>query len=214
VRDRGCGIPADILPRVFDPYFTTKKTGTGLGLAAAHAIIAKHQGHITVQSEPGVGTTFSIYLPASDQKVSAERATRQDLPTGAGRILVMDDEDAIRMLAVRMLEKIGYEAIGAKDGAEAVALFAVARTSGKNFDAVLLDLTVPGGMGGKDAAARLQEIDPSVPLIVSSGYSDDPVMSQFRKYGFEAILRKPWTVAQLSQVVKQVVRAGRRGANA
>jgi signal transduction histidine kinase/ActR/RegA family two-component response regulator len=214
VRDHGCGIPADILPRVFDPYFTTKTTGTGLGLAAAHAIIAKHQGHITVQSEPGVTTTFSIYLPASDQKVSFERVTRPDLPTGAGRILVMDDEDAIRMLAVRMLEKVGYEVTGARDGAEAIALFEAARASGKNFDAILLDLTVPGGMGGKDAAARLQEIDPSVPLIVSSGYSDDPVMSQFGKYGFAAILRKPWTVAQLSQVVKQVVRAGRLGAGA
>jgi signal transduction histidine kinase/CheY-like chemotaxis protein len=213
VRDSGCGIPPDILPRVFDPYFTTRKTGTGLGLAAAYAIVTKHLGHITVRSEVGVGTTFSIYLPASEQKASPERPTRENPATGAGRVLVMDDDDAIRMLAVLMLEKTGYKAVGARDGAEAIALFEKARAAGNGFDAVLLDLTVPGGMGGKESAVRLREIDSSVPLIVSSGYSDDPVMAEFQKYGFDAVLAKPWTAAQMSQAIKSVVQAGRRGAN-
>ena len=126
----------------------------------------------------------------------------------------MDDEDAIRILAIRMLENNGYEVAGARDGAEAIAMFETAKESARSFDAVLLDLTVPGGMGGKDAALKLREIDPTVPLIVSSGYSQDPVMSQFRDYGFDAVLSKPWTVAQLAQVLKRVIRAQRRGANA
>jgi signal transduction histidine kinase/ActR/RegA family two-component response regulator len=212
VQDRGCGIPPDVLPRIFDPYFTTKKTGTGLGLAAAYAIIAKHKGHITVRSAVGVETTFSIFLPASEQDASAKRPAREALLTGSGRILVMDDEDAIRILAARMLENRGYEVAGARDGAEAIALFEKAKATGRNFDAVLLDLTVPGGMGGKECAVRLRALDLSVPLIVSSGYSDDPVLSEFRKYGFDAVLRKPWTVGQLSQVLQQVMRAGSRGA--
>jgi len=214
VRDRGCGIPPETLPRIFDPYFTTKKTGTGLGLAAAYAIIAKHQGHITVQSEVGVETTFSIYLPASGQKIAPERPIRQEPASGSGKLLVMDDEDAIRILAMRMLEHSGYEVAGARDGAEAIALFEKALASGQRFDGVLLDLTVPGGMGGKEAAARLRQIDPAVSLVVTSGYSDDPVLADFRKYGFDAMLAKPWTVVQLSQVFKQVMSAGRRGAEA
>ena len=214
VRDRGCGIPPETLPRIFDPYFTTKKTGTGLGLAAAYAIIAKHQGQITVQSEVGVETTFSIYLPASEQKVAPERPARQEPASGSGKLLVMDDEDAIRMLAMRMLQHSGYDVAGARDGAEAIALFEKALASGHKFDGVLLDLTVPGGMGGKEAAARLRQIDPSVALVVTSGYSDDPVLADFRKYGFDAMLPKPWTVVQLTQVFKQVIRAGLRGAEA
>ncbi len=214
VHDCGCGIPSDILPRVFDPYFTTKKTGTGLGLAAAYAIVSKHLGHITVQSVVGVGTTFNVYLPASEQKASPEHPTREDLATGAGRVLVMDDDEAIRVLALQMLKNSGYEAVGASDGAQAIALFQKAKATGRGFDAVLLDLTVPGGMGGKETAVRLREIDSSVPLIVSSGYSDDPVMAEFGKHGFVAVLGKPWTVGQLSHVFKQVIEAGRRGANA
>ncbi len=213
VRDRGCGIPPDILPRIFDPYFTTKKTGSGLGLAAAYAIVSKHRGHIAVQSTVGEETTFRIYLPASESEVSSERPKREALPTGTGRILVMDDEDAIRMLAVRMLERSGYQVAGARDGAEAIALFEDAKASGRGFDAVLLDLTVPGGMGGKDAAVRLRAIDPSVRLIVSSGYSDDPVMAEFQKYGFDAVLGKPWTVTQLSQIFTRVLQSAQRGAN-
>ena len=214
VRDRGCGIPPEILPRIFDPYFTTKKTGTGLGLAAAYAIIAKHHGHISVQSTVGVETVFTIYLPASEQKPAPDRPAREELPPGTGKILVMDDEDSIRMLAVRMLAKLGYEASGARDGAEAIAALETARDEGKPFDAMLLDLTIPGGMGGKEAAARLKELDPLVTLVVSSGYSDDPVLSDYRSYGFDAVLSKPWTVAQLSQLFKQILQSGTRSVKA
>jgi signal transduction histidine kinase/CheY-like chemotaxis protein len=212
VRDRGHGIPADILPRVFDPYFTTRKTGTGLGLAAAHAIVAKHKGHIAVDSVLGVGATFTMYLPASERMESPQRPALEDIPSGSGRILVMDDEEAIRILAVRMLERIGYEAVGAKDGEEAITLFETAKASGRSFDAVLLDLTIPAGMGGKEAAVKLREIGASTPLIVSSGYSDDPVMAEYRRYGFDAVLSKPWTVSQLSHVFRQVIHATGRGA--
>lgn len=207
VRDYGCGIPPDIVPRVFDPYFTTKQSGTGLGLAAAYAIVAKHRGHITVQSQVGAGTTFCIYLPASEQPPSAEPQTGRKLHSGSGRILVMDDEEALRRLLARVLEQVGYQVECNRDGAEAIALYEAARASGRGFDALLLDLTVPGGMGGKEAAARLRETDPSVPLIVLSGYSDAPILSEFRKYGFDAVLRKPWTPAELSEVLQQVIHA-------
>jgi CheY-like chemotaxis protein len=214
VRDFGCGIPPDILPQVFDPYFTTKQNGRGLGLATAFAIVAKHQGHITVQSTVGVETTFRIYLPASEKKACPAPPAGPALHAGSGRVLVMDDEDAIRMLAERMLTKIGYKVVTAKDGREAISLFEASQASGSSFDVVLLDLTVPGGMGGKEAAVKLREIDPSVHLIVSSGYSDDPVMSEFRAYGFDAVLGKPWTVAELSRVFEQLTPASRRDATA
>jgi signal transduction histidine kinase/ActR/RegA family two-component response regulator len=208
VRDFGCGIPPDILPRVFDPYFTTKPSGSGLGLAAAFAIVSKHQGHIAVQSTVGVETTFSIYLPASGKTLPPTLPSAEPVHTGSGRILVMDDESAIRQLVARMLERFGYEAEGAKDGEEAIALFQAAKAAGRGFDAVLLDLTVPGGMGGADAAIKLREIDPSVPLVVTSGYAHGQILSEYQKHGFDAVLRKPWTVAELGQVFKQVRRRG------
>ncbi|HYL92430.1 MAG TPA: ATP-binding protein, partial [Alphaproteobacteria bacterium] len=177
VRDCGCGISPDDLPRIFDPYFTTKPGGTGLGLAVAHAIVAKHQGHITVQSAVGVETTFSIYLPASEQPVPPEQACEDVVHRGSGKILVMDDEEGLRKLLSRMLTRLGHEVQCASDGAEAIVLYETAKASGRAFDAVLLDLTVPGGMGGMEAVVKLREIDPSAKLIVSSGYSDAPVMS-------------------------------------
>jgi signal transduction histidine kinase/CheY-like chemotaxis protein len=205
VRDYGCGIPPEVLPRVFDPYFTTKKGGTGLGLAAAHAIVAKHRGAITAQSTVGLETTFSIYLPASDQPVPAELSAREAVHTGSARILVMDDEEPIRKLLARVLERMGYEVKCAADGAEAIILYEQAKGSGHGFDAVLLDLTVAGGMGGKEAAARLREIDPPVKLIVSSGYSEAPVMADFRRYGFDDAISKPWTPAQVSAVFQRIL---------
>jgi signal transduction histidine kinase/ActR/RegA family two-component response regulator len=213
VRDYGCGIPPDILPRVFDPYFTTKQTGAGLGLAAAYAIVAKHGGHIAVQSKVGEGTTFCIYLPASEQEAAPEPEAGTKILGGWGRILVMDDEEPLLRLLSRVLDQAGYQAECARDGAEAIALFDAARASGRGFDAVLLDLTVPGGMGGKDAAAKLREIDSSVPLIVSSGYSEAPILSEFEKHGFAAVLRKPWTPAELSEILRKVLHASRPQTN-
>jgi len=208
VRDQGSGISADILPRIFDPYFTTKKTGSGLGLATAYAIVAKHEGHIGVQSELGSGTTVSIYLPASQERPKARPAGPEAFHAGSGRILVMDDEGAIRKLLAKTLERWGYEVECAGDGAEAVAFYKDAKASGRDFVAVILDLTVPGGMGGKEAAIRLRAIDPSAKIILSSGYSDDSTISEFRKHGFDAVLLKPWTGEDLTRTLERVLTGG------
>jgi signal transduction histidine kinase/CheY-like chemotaxis protein len=205
VRDYGCGISPDDLPRVFDPYFTTKPAGNGLGLAAAYSIVAKHQGHITVQSTLGLETTFRIYIPAAEQTLVPEPPPDEVLHTGSGRILIMDDEEALRTLLERVLAGLGYEVVCAGDGAEAIVLYEKHRHSGRSFDAVLLDLTIPGGMGGVEAAAKLKEIDPSAKLIASSGYSDASVMSDFRRYGFDEAIPKPWTPAQVSGILKRVL---------
>jgi PAS domain S-box-containing protein len=206
VRDHGCGIAPDVLPGIFDPYFTTKQSGSGLGLATVHAIIAKHQGHITVQSMLGVETTFSLYLPACPTVEPTASAIGQQLQTGLGRILVMDDEEALRKLLAQILKRLGYEVDCAREGAEAIELYQRAKDSGHGFDAVLVDLTIPGGMGGKEVAARLREVDDSVILIASSGYSQTPIMSEFRRYGFDDVISKPWTPLQLSQVLRRYTR--------
>ena len=206
VRDHGCGIAADVLPRIFDPYFTTKQSGSGLGLATVHAIIAKHEGYVTVQSIPGAETAFSVYLPACNEAQSAESGVGQQLHTGSGRILVMDDEEALRVLLVQILKRLGYEVECARDGTEAIDLYQKAKDSGRQFDVVLVDLTIPGGIGGKEVAARLREVDQSVVLIVSSGYSNTPIMSEFRKYGFDDVLSKPWSPLHLSKVLRRYTR--------
>jgi PAS domain S-box-containing protein len=205
VRDYGHGIPAEILPRIFDPYFTTKEAGRGLGLATAYSIVTKHQGHIRADSTVGQGTTFYIHLPASEMAPVTQPAAV--VRTGAGRILVMDDEQAIRRLLELMMSQLGYEVECASDGAEAVELFMRATASGRGFAGVLLDLTVPGRMGGKDAAEQLRKIDPSVKLIVSSGYADAPILSEFQKYGFDDVIRKPYTLTELSDVLTRVIGA-------
>ena len=205
VQDRGCGIPTHILPKIFDPYFTTKETGSGLGLATAYAIVAKHEGHIGVQSAEGEGTKFTIYLPAAEGDVTAQCPHTPEVHSGSGRILLMDDETAILRLLSRTLQHLGYEVECSANGAEALKLFENARREGRGFNAALLDLTVPGGMGGCETAARLREIDPRVPIIVSSGYSDSAVMAEFRSYGFDQVLPKPWTLAQLSEVLKRAL---------
>jgi PAS domain S-box-containing protein len=211
VRDHGGGIAAEVLPRIFDPYFTTKQGGSGLGLATAHTIIAKHEGYITAQSSPGVETTFSIYIPACETARPEESSVGQQLQTGSGRILVMDDEEALRILLAQTLERLGYEVECARDGAEAIELYQKAKDSGHCFDIVLVDLTIPGGAGGKEVAARLREIDDSVVLIVSSGYANTPIMSEFRSYGFNDVISKPWTPAQLSAVLRRWARAAEGG---
>jgi signal transduction histidine kinase/CheY-like chemotaxis protein len=205
VQDHGCGIPDDDLPRIFDPYFTTKLGGSGLGLATAYAIIAKHGGSLSVQTKSGDGTVFTIDLPASEESPAPQASLTAYIQTGTERILVMDDEKALRNLMKNVLIKLGYEVQTAEDGAEAIVLFENAKGCGRGFDAILLDLTVSGGMGGLEAAARLKELDSSVKLIVSSGYSEAPVLSDLRKYGFDDIIPKPWTIARVSEVVRRVL---------
>jgi CheY-like chemotaxis protein len=205
IRDYGCGIAAHVLPHIFDPYFTTKPGGNGLGLATAYAIISKHGGSLSVESKPGDGSVFMIDLPASQEGPAPQAPIGADIQAGTGRILAMDDEEALRKLLETVLATLGYEVQTAHDGAEAIALCEEAKASGRSFDAVLLDLTVSGGMGGIEAAVRLKELDPSWKLIVSSGYSGAAVMSDFRKYGFDDVIPKPWTVAQMSEVLRRVL---------
>jgi PAS domain S-box-containing protein len=204
IHDTGVGIPSDILPRIFDPYFTTKKSGSGLGLATAYSVVSKHGGHLAVRSIPGVGTTFSVYLPASDMEEAPGQSPRLAVK-GRGRVLVMDDDREIRDLLARVLKIQGFEAECVRDGAEAIAAYESAQQSERRFDAVLLDLTIPGGMGGLEAAGRLRELDPEVKLIASTGYSDAAVMSEFSRHGFDERLPKPWTPAQVAAVLARVL---------
>ena len=198
-------MPAGYLAKIFDPYFTTKQKGSGLGLATSYFIIKNHHGHIAVESKLRVGTTFTIYLPAVDRKISPSPEVKMKLYSGKGKILVMDDEDLVREVVGKMVEYLGYEANLARDGAEAISIFAEAQKSGQPFDAVILDLTVPGGMGGKEAMENLLKIDPKVKAIASSGYSDDPVMAEFHKYGFSAIIPKPYRVMEASKILHDII---------
>lgn len=205
VRDNGCGIAPENLPRIFDPYFTTKPKGAGLGLAAAYSIIAQHQGHIGVQSKVGSGTVFQICLPAAEKPPVTAQEQAGAIQNGTGRILVMDDEEAIRALLTGSLTQLGYEVVCAREGSEAIGLYEEGRNLGRRFDLVLLDLTIPGGMGGIETAARLRDIDPSAKLIASSGYADSSVMSDSRRYGFDETIPKPWTLPEMSRIIRKVL---------
>ena len=205
IEDDGPGISQETLSRIFDPYFTTKPAGSGLGLATAYAIISRHDGYISVESVPKIKTEFTVDLPAAPGAAIEQKEPDETIYSGSGRILAMDDNETLRQLLSQMLERLGYEVACAQDGAEAVDLFEEAKTADRPFHAVLLDLTIPGGMGGVATAARLRELDGSVKLIVSSGYSDAPVMSDFRRYGFDAIIPKPWSLPALSRTLKRVL---------
>jgi PAS domain S-box-containing protein len=205
VKDTGPGIAEDVLQRVFDPFFTTKAKGSGLGLATSFSIIQKHDGLLTVSSEIGVGTQFSIYLPASDKEV--ERVERSTPISGddSGRILVMDDEMSVREVAEIMLGNLGFDPSSVADGEEALRVYREAKESSNPFSVVIMDLTIPGGMGGEEAIRKLQEYDPEVCAIVSSGYSNDPVMADFRSYGFMGVMAKPYLVDDLQRVLHEVL---------
>jgi PAS domain S-box-containing protein len=205
IKDNGPGIPREHLSKVFDPYFTTKTTGNGLGLATSYSIVKRHGGHISVQSDAGVGTTFHIHLPASERKVPKLRDATRQLNVGRGAILIMDDEDIIREALEEMLSVLNYEVKSARDGSEAVKIYKEKMESGEKFDAVVMDLTIPGGIGGKEAMGMLLEIDPSVKTIVSSGYSNDPVMAEYRKYGFAGVIVKPYTLQELADVIHRII---------
>jgi signal transduction histidine kinase/ActR/RegA family two-component response regulator len=208
VKDHGIGIPESIIQRVFEPFFTTKQAGSGLGLATSYSIIIKHGGYITVESEMGVGTTFYVYLPAFAEEKLLEKSEKQEnSPKTKSRILVMDDEEIIRELLKDMLSSVGYQVDTTEDGADAINLYQQAVDLGERFDAVILDLTVPGGMGGIEAMQKLTEIDPGVKAIVSSGYFNDPVMSDFRKYGFKGVIAKPYKAKDLRKILQNILEA-------
>jgi PAS domain S-box-containing protein len=205
VADHGIGIPVEHLSKIFDPYFTTKQKGSGLGLATSYSIIKKHGGTIAVESEIGVGTMFTLYLPVSRSEFQSPKAGSMGLVAGKGRVLIMDDEEIIRDSAGRILQTAGYEVELATDGSEAIELYRKAAQAGRPFDVVIMDLTVPGGIGGKDALQRLIEIDPAVKAIVSSGYSHDPIMANYRDYGFKGVIAKPYKIRDMSEIVRNVL---------
>jgi PAS domain S-box-containing protein len=207
IRDEGIGISEKIRDKIFDPYFSTKQSGSGLGLAIVHSIISKHNGRIHVDSIPDVGSTFTLYLPAD--RSSAERkepwyASVVSDPKKCGRVLIMDDDATVREIASEMLGLLGYEVEGATDGESALEKYAVAASIGHPFDCVIMDLTIPGCMGGKEAVGQLLAKDPHATAIVASGYSTDPVMASYRDYGFKGRLVKPFQLHHLKQELIRV----------
>jgi PAS domain S-box-containing protein len=205
IEDKGDGIPPNIFSKVFDPYFTTRQKGSGLGLTIAYYIIRKHGGHIQVESSPGKGTTCHIFLPVSQSSLLTETKDTSLISSGRGKILVMDDDEILRDFTSRTLTKIGYDVVLSSDGVEAIQQYREAKDSGRPFDAVLMDLTVPGGMGGKETIRKLLEIDPDIKAIVSSGYSNDPIMANYGEYGFKGVVAKPYTLGELTLVIRTVM---------
>ena len=211
VKDDGAGIKKQYIDRIFDPYFTTKTTGTGLGLATTYSIINKHGGYIDVVSKPDKGATFTLYLPASKSQeyeeeviepidIDKHKAVEQTI-----RILVMDDDKMICGLVKRMLTMAGFSVETVLDGEQAIKVYQESLTAGEPFDVIIMDLTVPGGMGGKDAVEEILLINPDAKVIVSSGYSNDPIMANYQEYGFIASIAKPFKKIDLIQVINSIL---------
>jgi two-component system, cell cycle sensor histidine kinase and response regulator CckA len=207
IADSGAGMSAEILSRIFDPYFSTKSEGHGLGLAICYSILRKHNGLIAVESSLGVGTTFFIYLPALPGEFveSAGESEGGEVVVRPLRILVMDDDQMIREVVGAMLDLLGHQVLFAQDGAEAIKKFQSAQEAGVPIDLVLMDLVIPGGMGGKEAVREILRIRPEAKVIVSSGYSNDPVLANFRDYGFSAAIPKPYQLKELARIVNEAV---------
>lgn len=207
IEDEGTGIPEEQLSRIFDPFFSTKQTGSGLGLATAYSIVKKHLGHITVESKFGSGSAFIMYLPS---ETAIEDDTQLEVSFSSiceGKILVMDDMEIILNTAKGLLENLGYTVECASEGSEAFEKYSSAMENGNPFNAVILDLTIPNGMGGRDTIKELRMIDPNVRAIVSSGYSNDPVMAEYESFGFSGFVLKPYSMKQLASVLEKILKS-------
>ncbi len=205
VIDNGFGIPDEIAHKIFDPYFSNKAKGTGLGLASSYSIIKNHRGVITFESTVGKGTSFFVILPASIKKYRKQKdENREEIrsPSRNFKVMVMDDEESIRNLVSNMLTNMGYEVVCAKDGREALGLYNDAK---EPFDVIILDLTIPGGMGGSEVISKLRDIDPNVIVIVFSGYSSNPIMSDYKRYGFNGALTKPFTLHEMNKLLSKLI---------
>jgi two-component system, cell cycle sensor histidine kinase and response regulator CckA len=210
VSDSGIGISAENLPRLFEPYFSTKNSGNGLGLATVYSVVKKHQGYIEASSTPGQGTTFTAWLPATDTPLTNATIPDVDLANPfdhakTARVLLMDDDASIRQVGGMLLSHMGLEATVVSEGAEAVHRFREARDSGRPFDLLILDLTIPGGMGGRETIESIRQMDPRVPAIVSSGYSNDPVMAAFKSFGFQAKVSKPFDAKHMARTIRELL---------
>ena len=200
-RDTGIGIPEQLLDRIFDPYFSTKQEGSGLGLAITHSIINKHDGYIQVHSLAGHGTTFTLYLPACRETHTEQTESTADLQSGTGTILIMDDDELVLRVAKQMLVHLGFDVVISRNGKEAIAEYQRLLEEEKPVTAIIMDLTIPGGMGGKDAVHEIHRINPSARVIATSGYSTDPIMANFQEYGFNSSVTKPFSLAELSRAI-------------
>ncbi len=209
IHDSGPGIAEPMLNKIFDPYFTTKATGSGLGLALCHSIVTKHAGKIIADSKPNQGSTFTIALPAVLAKAASVQKAVADpllgLPKRTGRIMIMDDDKQIRLMTDKMLSLFGYDVLQAQDGVEALAIYQQQQAAGTPVDLVIMDLTIPGSMGGQEAIAKLHQLDPLAKAIVSSGYANDPVMANCRDYGFLAGITKPFQLSALTSLIDKVL---------
>jgi len=206
LHDSGIGIPADLMEKIFEPYFSTKHEGSGLGLAVTQSIINKHNGHILAKSSPGFGTTFTIYLPASEKTtIQKHKSYIEEKVSSQAKILIMDDNTMLRTVAEEMLLQLGHEVVLAVDGEQAIKLYQESVKSDKLFDLVIMDLTIPGGMGGKEAVQEILNIDSDAKVIVSSGYSNDPIMANFKNYGFCSAIAKPYRLQELSKMISHLI---------
>ncbi len=214
IADAGPGVPRDLRERIFDPFFSTKPGGTGLGLAITHSIVKRHGGHIGVQSPPGAGCTFTIHLPAAEGTPLPHPSPSEPAPAGGTapepaaalrrRILIMDDDPLLRTMLLEILVFLGYDVVACEDGAEAIRLYGKHLEAGERFDAVIMDLTIPGGMGGREAIGGLRQLDPTALVIVSSGFNSDPIMSRFAEFGFAGVLPKPYRIEDLENLFQKL----------
>ncbi|MEJ2055021.1 MAG: ATP-binding protein [Calditrichaceae bacterium] len=206
IEDNGPGIPSSHKQKIFDPFFTTKTNGSGLGLASAFSIIKRHQGFITLDSDIGKGSVFKIYLPSTLKEVRKNEHPISFEMKGDGKILVMDDELFVRDTASDMLSFLGFNVVCVKDGSQMLKEYETAHKRNEPYDAVILDLTIPGGMGGEAALKKLRNFDPNVTAIVASGYSSDPIMANYSKYGFKARLIKPYNLQEVGKILQSTLR--------
>jgi PAS domain S-box-containing protein len=202
IADRGVGIPHAVMGKIFDPYFTTKETGSGLGLYTAYVIVRRHDGRIVVDSEPGEGTTFTIYLPICESGAQVPEGDAMELSGGRGRVLVMDDEDDVLTITRQMLRHLGYGVDIAREGREATAMFRAAFEEGTGFDMAMLDLTISGGQGGIETIRQLRDVHPGVIAVAMTGYANDDIVTDYRKLGFDAVLVKPFSVVELDRTLR------------
>ena len=203
IADNGIGIPKEILPKIFDPFFTTKEKGNGLGLSICHSIITKHKGFIEVESEEGKGTTFHVYLPAKKENVIEISKRENGKILRTGKVLILDDEEVIQKVLCKILSHIGFKCLIAKDGEEAIEIFNRERDRGENFDLLIFDMTIKGGMGGDKAIEEIRKIDSNVIAFVMSGYTEGPIFSEPQKFGFNEIIQKPFTIDDIKKLLSK-----------